>query len=70
MSAPTVGLVGSRVVDNGLQNLERTKGISDFTFPQPSRTAEQNGSPAEGTKAYKGPVTGDSYADGVENTDM
>lgn len=69
MSTPTVGLVGSRVIDEGLQNLSR-KTVTDFTFPQSSRTPLEIGMPAEGTPSYKGPKTGDSYSDGVEDTQL
>ena len=69
MSTATVGLVGSRVIDEGLQNKSRTT-VTDYTFPSDSRTPQQIPGPAEGTPSYKGPKTGDSYADGVEDTNL
>ena len=68
-STPTVGLVGSRVVDQGLQSSNK-KTVTDFAFPEPSRTPEQIGSCPEGSMNYKGPKTGDCYADGVENSNL
>lgn len=69
MSKATVGLVGSRVVDNGLQSADK-KTVTEFAFPQDSRTPEQISIPKEGSTKYKGPKTGDSYAVGVEDTHL
>mmetsp|Transcript_16231 Transcript_16231/g.32625 ORF Transcript_16231/g.32625 Transcript_16231/m.32625 type:complete len:92 (+) Transcript_16231:74-349(+) len=69
MSTPTVGLVGSRVIDKGLQAEQKKTHIA-LVFPSQSRTAVQLTSPPEGSTSYKGPKTGDSYADGVEDTSL
>ena len=67
--AATVGLVGSRKVDEGLQSSNK-KTVTEYAFPAGSRSADAIGKCPEGSMTYKGPKTGDSYTDGVENTGM
>ena len=69
MSTPTVGLVGSRKIDSTLQNPNK-KTVTDFAFPEPSRTPLQMGVCPEGSTSYKGPKTGDCYTNSVEDTNM
>jgi hypothetical protein len=69
MSQPTVGLVGSRKIDQSLQSSNK-KTVTDFAFPEPSRTPLQMGCCPEGTPEYNGPKTGDCYANSVEDTNM
>ena len=69
MSAATVGLVGVRQIDSGLQS-QAKKTVTEFAFPNDSRTADAIGHCPEGSLGYKGPKTGDSYTDGVENTQL
>jgi len=66
---PTVGLVGSRNIDQGLQSSNK-KTVTDFAFPKGSRSADAIGHCPEGKIGYDGPKTGDSYDDGVENTGL
>ena len=64
-----VGLVGSRKVDEGLQSSNK-KTVTEFAFPAGSRSADAIGHCPEGSVGYKGKKTGDSYMDGVENTNL
>ena len=65
---PTVGLVGSRNIDTGLQSSDK-KTVVDFAFPSNSRTPNQISIPHEGAFPNRNPKKlGDSYADGVEDT--
>ena len=67
---PTVGLVGSRTIDEGLQSSDK-KTVVDFAFPANSRTPNQISIPKEGAYPNKNPKKlGDSYADGVEDTNL
>jgi hypothetical protein len=66
---PTVGLVGSRIVDDGLQSSDK-KTVTDFAFPKDSRTPLQISIPREGAVNYSGPKLGDCYKDGAEDTNM
>ena len=71
-AAPTVGLVGSRVVDNTLQSSDK-KTVTEFAFPATSCTPNncKTAIPHEGAVPNKNPAKlGDSYADGVEDTHM
>ena len=70
MTTPTVGLVGSRVIDNDLQSSNK-KTVTEFAFPKNSRTPNQISIPKEG--AWPNPnttVTGDCYATSVEDTNL
>ena len=68
---PTVGLVGSRIVDQGLQTTDKsTRGITEFAFPNDSRTPVQISIPREGAVGYSGPKLGDSYATNVEDSHL
>lgn len=68
--AATVGLVGSRVVDDGLQSTNK-KTVTDFAFPSNSRTPNQISIPHEGAHPNKNPkMLGDSYTEGVEDTHL
>ena len=69
MSAPTVGLVGSRAIDEGLQ-ASKKQTFTEFVFNEKGRPAQVIRSCPEGSVTYKGPKTGDSYADGVEDTNL
>ena len=67
---PTVGLVGSRNIDEGLQSSDK-KTVVEFAFPANSRTPKQISIPHEGAFPNKNPVKlGDCYADSVESTHM
>ena len=66
---PTVGLVGSRTIDQGLQSSDK-KTVTDFAFPKGSRTAEAIKPLPEGSIGYQGPKEGDSYVKGVEDTNL
>lgn len=66
---PTVGLVGSRFIDEGLQSTNK-KTVTEFAFPAGSRSADAIGKLPEGTASYTGPKNGDCYKDGVEDTNM
>lgn len=65
----TVGLVGSRSIDYGLQSSNKTT-VTDFTFPSPSRTPNEISIPYQGATDYQGPKAGDCYASGVEDTHL
>lgn len=69
MSAPTVGLVGSRAIDQGLQ-ASKKETFTEFVFTEKGRPAQTIGCCPEGSVTYKGPKTGDCYADGVEDTNL
>ena len=66
---PTVGLAGSRIIDEGLQSSDK-KTVTKMEFPSGSCTATGalKGIPREGATDYKGPKLGDCYADSVEDT--
>ena len=66
---PTVGLVGSRVVDQGLQSSSK-KTVTEFAFPNDSRTPEKISIPVEGSVGNTLPKGGDCYEDSVESTHM
>ena len=66
---PTVGLVGSRKIDEGLQSTNK-KTVTDFAFPKDSRKASEIKALPEGSIGYKGRKDGDSYTTGVENTQL
>lgn len=67
---PTVGLVGSRTVDTGLQSSDK-KTVTEFAFPANSRTPNQIGLPHEGAMPNKNPTKlGDCYKDSVEDTNL
>lgn len=68
---PTVGLAGSRIIDEGLQSSDK-KTVTKMEFPSGSCTATGalKGIPREGATDYKGPKLGDCYADSVEDTNM
>ena len=66
---PTVGLVGSRVIDGGLQSTDK-KTVTKYAFPSASRTPEQISIPREGAVGYKGPKLGDCYMEPVEDTNL
>ena len=66
---PTVGLVGSRVVDTGLQSTNK-KTVTEYAFPKDSRTPQQISIPKEGSVNNGLPKTGDSWAEDVESTHM
>jgi hypothetical protein len=66
----TVGLVGSRAIDQGLQSSDK-KTVTEFAFPQDSRTPNQIGIPHEGAFPNKNSEKlGDSYTNSVEDTNM
>ena len=68
---PTVGLVGSRVVDDDLQSKTRQKFVTEFAFPKDSRTPNQISIPHEGANPNKNPEKlGDCYKCDVEDTSM
>lgn len=69
MRSPTVGLVGSRSIDRGLQSSNK-KTVVDFTFPAASRTPNDISVPRQGSIGYNGPYAGDCYASDVENTHL
>jgi len=66
---PTVGLVGSRNIDQGLQSSNKMT-VTEFAFPSASRTPQQISIPNEGSTGYNGPKGGDCYADSSESTHM
>ena len=66
---PTVGLVGSRKVDEGLQSSSK-KTVTEFAFPKDSRTPQQISIPTEGSVGNTLPKGGDCWADSVESTHM
>ena len=69
-SQPTVGLAGSRIIDNGLQSTDK-KTVTEFAFPSASRTPEQISIPKEGAFPKQDlPKGGDCYADSPESTHM
>ena len=66
----TVGLVGSRNIDTGLQSTDK-KTVTEFAFPNDSKTPNQISIPHEGQ--FPNPnsyIAGDCYADTVEDTSM
>ena len=68
-SQPTVGLVGSRNIDQGLQSSNKMT-VTEFAFPSASRTPQQISIPAEGSVGNTLPKGGDCYADSPESTHM
>ena len=66
---PTVGLVGSRKVDEGLQSSSK-KTVTEYAFPQDSRTPLQISVPKEGSVGNTLPKGGDCMLDSVESTHM
>ena len=67
---PTVGLVGSRSIDHGLQAANK-KTVTDYAFPAASRTPEEISIPHEGATDYEHPEKlGDSYMNSVEDTSL
>merc|ERR1712070_510093 len=68
--APTVGLVGSRKIDSDLQSSDK-KTVTEFAFPQDSRTPNKIGIPYEGAFPNKNPAKlGDCYMCTVEDTNL
>ena len=68
---PTVGLVGSRRIEDELQSKTRQKFVTEFAFPKDSRTPNQISIPHEGANPNKNPEKlGDCYKCEVEDTSM
>ena len=68
---PTVGLVGSRRIEDELQSKTRQKFVTEFAFPKDSRTPNQISIPHEGANPNKNPEKlGDCYKCDVEDTSM
>ena len=66
----TVGLVGSRKIDEGLQSSAKMT-VTEFAFPSDSGTPNQISIPHEGAFPNKNPAKlGDCYASSVEDTNM
>lgn len=67
---PTVGLVGSRVIDQGLQSSDK-KTVTKHTFPAMSGTPNSISIPHEGADPNRNPAKlGDCYASPVEDTNL